>query len=263
VQGLTGVSSTLILPLYARYLESQRPDAIINDPKTVEVMRKLQPNFTPPARFWMIQLEVAIRTQIIDEATQAFMKAHPGAAVINLGAGLCTRFFRLDDGQVRWLELDLPEVKAVRDQVFEETERHSFVTGSITDSSWQVQVEAIPGPKLFLAEGLLMYFPEETVRQILVGLSTKFPGSEMLLEVWSPGITRRLNRHPAVAGLGATLLWSLDSGEELERWGGGIRLLHEWFILERHTHRLGWRRVLTVFPRFRKMAKIIHIGFGG
>jgi O-methyltransferase involved in polyketide biosynthesis len=38
--------------------------------------------------------------------------AHPEGLVVNLGAGLDTRFYRLDNGTITWIDIDLPEVVA-------------------------------------------------------------------------------------------------------------------------------------------------------
>lgn len=40
------------------------------------------------------------------------MDAHPEGLVVNLGAGLDTRFYRLDNGTITWIDIDLPEVVA-------------------------------------------------------------------------------------------------------------------------------------------------------
>ena len=42
-QNLSGVSETLLLPLYIRAMESQRPDALIKDDQAVALIEKLNP----------------------------------------------------------------------------------------------------------------------------------------------------------------------------------------------------------------------------
>jgi O-methyltransferase involved in polyketide biosynthesis len=43
---LTGVPETLLIPLYYRAQESQRPDAMLNDTKAEEIIRKLDYDFS-------------------------------------------------------------------------------------------------------------------------------------------------------------------------------------------------------------------------
>ena len=45
------------------------------------------------------------------------MDAHPEGLVVNLGAGLDTRFYRLDNGTIAWIDIDLPEVVAFRQKL--------------------------------------------------------------------------------------------------------------------------------------------------
>jgi O-methyltransferase involved in polyketide biosynthesis len=46
--------------------------------------------------------KLAIRTEILDNATKVFIKNHPQTAIINIGCGLDTRFSRLDNGKIHW-----------------------------------------------------------------------------------------------------------------------------------------------------------------
>ena len=44
---LSGVSETLLIPLYNRAMESQRPDAIMKDEKAVALMTQMSNDFDP------------------------------------------------------------------------------------------------------------------------------------------------------------------------------------------------------------------------
>jgi O-methyltransferase involved in polyketide biosynthesis len=52
-----------------------------------------------------------------DRRTQAFLARVPAAVVVHIGCGLDTRFERVDNGQVEWYGLDLPEVIELRRQL--------------------------------------------------------------------------------------------------------------------------------------------------
>jgi O-methyltransferase involved in polyketide biosynthesis len=73
------------------------------------MVNQIDYDFSTFDKEWMTQLVVAIRTEILDRETKAFIARHPDAIVINLGCGLDTRFFRIDDGKIHWYNLDLPE----------------------------------------------------------------------------------------------------------------------------------------------------------
>lgn len=126
---LDGVSETLLIPLYGRALETARVDGIIRDPKSVEVIEKIKLEY-PSLKLVcspQLQLGLSIRTQILDERVTEFLRLAPNGNVINLGAGLCTRFFRIDNGQCNWSALDLPQVESLWRCIYQELDRYKFI----------------------------------------------------------------------------------------------------------------------------------------
>jgi O-methyltransferase involved in polyketide biosynthesis len=95
MNNLSGVSETLLLTLYARYLETKRPDGILRDEKAIEIVENLDADFSKFANDELSQLGISIRSEIIDEQTKAFLERNPNSQIVNIAAGLCTRFFRV------------------------------------------------------------------------------------------------------------------------------------------------------------------------
>ena len=111
---LTGVPETLLIPLYHRAQETQRPDAMLKDDKAVEILGKLD---FDPRRFKLQQHDViglVCRVREFDRFACDFLIAHPDGVVVHIGCGLDTRFERVDNGRVEWFDLDLPEVIELR-----------------------------------------------------------------------------------------------------------------------------------------------------
>src|SRR5580693_1102998 len=69
------------------------------------------------------------------------------------------RFDRIDNGQVRWFDLDLPDTIELRQRFFTQTDRQTMIAGSVLDTDWFDTVNAGPGPHLFVAEAVFVYFP--------------------------------------------------------------------------------------------------------
>jgi len=261
---LSGVSETLLVPLCARYLETQKPDGLIRDPFASEIVERLGCDCERLAGMRSVQLGIAIRAEILDRETRRFLQSHPDAAVVSLGAGLDTRFYRVDDGRVFWAELDLEEVRRVWDELFEETERHRFLTYSAFDFRWMDEVRELAGGRalLFIAEGLLMYFEEREVRELVVRLRREFPGSEMLLETMGPLLARHTRQHPAISKTKAKFKWGIGGVREMEAWAEGIRCLGEWEMLNQHRRRWGWMGLLSLIPQLRRQLKVGHLRLG-
>lgn len=64
-----------------------------------------------------------LRSAIFDGWVGQFLAEHADGTVIELGAGLGTRSHRLDNGQARWFDLDLPDTVQLRRRFFTDTER--------------------------------------------------------------------------------------------------------------------------------------------
>ncbi len=163
---LGAVPETLLIPLRARSNETKLENGIINDPKSVEIVQKIEFNTKEKGDVSIAsQKGVAIRTEILDELTQKFLKKNPDGTVVNLGCGLDARYDHLNNNQVRWFDLDVPESIELRKNFFTPNEHYQFISKSVLDFSWN---DVIPKDKpiLFIAEGLLMYFTESEVQSI-------------------------------------------------------------------------------------------------
>lgn len=260
---LKGVEETLLLPLWARAVESQRPDAIVHDPKAVALTRDMNYDFSRFKHDWKSQVAVAVRTRLLDDAVSRFLTRHPGAMIINLGAGLDSRFHRLDNGEVLWYELDLPNVMAVRRYYFEETERYRFLESSVLDFDWMETIDRRDRPLLIVAEGLLMYFARYQVRDLIRHLVAAFPDSEMLMEVLAFGAVGMTHYHDTLRRFNASLRWSLADSQELEQWHPSIHFQREWCVLDYYQQRWSWLGLVALNPWFRLLygERIVHIRF--
>lgn len=263
MEELVGVSETLLISLYARYLETKRTGGIINDQMAVEVYEKLGANCSRFSNMWVTQLATCIRTEILEQQTKHFLVNNADSVVVNLGAGLSTMFFLVDDGKVEWFELDLPAVRPIWDAVFGETERHKFIAYSALDFAWIDHLRNLgQGRFLFIAEGLSMYLEEEEIRKLIVALKKNFPGSEIFIEAISPFMARHTELHPTVSKTSATFKWGVKSLKELESWEDGIHMIEEWFYLDRYPSRWGWIRFARFFPGVRESAKVGRLKLG-
>ena len=112
---LAEVSETLMIPLWSRAMESERRRGLLHDPKAREIVAALDYDFeTRFAGRRHLAFRACLRTVLIDRWVRAFLAAHGEATVVEIGTGLNTRFERVDDGRVRWFDLDLPDSLALR-----------------------------------------------------------------------------------------------------------------------------------------------------
>lgn len=264
-QQLTGVPETLLIPLWARAVETEKEQPIIRDPKAVEMVARVDYDFSRFEKVWLSQLGVAIRTMLLDRETGNFLQRNPGAVVINLGAGLDTRVERFKEQVTCWYDLDLPEVISLRRQFFAEDERHRLIAGSAFDLSWLEQIAHTGKPVLLLCEGMLMYFDELEVRRLFTELAIRLPGSEMLFEVLAPIAVGRSKHHDSVSRMesAAEFKWGPKDCRVLEAWDSRIHYVEEWNYFDFHRDRWKWfgRIARLPFLKPRISSRIVYCKF--
>ncbi|MEM1416413.1 MAG: class I SAM-dependent methyltransferase [Myxococcota bacterium] len=216
---LGAVQETLLIPLLGRAEETRKPRGALDDPKSVEITEALDYDFDK----WRGHGALAgasIRARLFDEEVQAFLTAHPEGTVVEIGAGLNTRYERLDNGRAQWLELDLPDSMALRRRFFEDTERRTMVAASVLDEGWLEEVRTRPGPVCFVAEAVLIYLGAEDLEPALRRLAEAFPGSWLVTDTASTRMFER-QKHSIMNTLpkDAWFRWRCDDPAELGAWG--------------------------------------------
>ena len=156
---LGAVQETLFITLAARARETQRKRPVLRDPKAVEMLRSIDYDAAKYGRGAGGSVTV-LRTAIMDFWVRAFLAGHPAGTVVEIGTGLNTRFERVDNGQVHWFDLDLPDTIGLRRTFFADTDRRRTVAASVLDEDWLPVVAQSRGPYFFVAEGVLVYLPE-------------------------------------------------------------------------------------------------------
>ena len=154
---LASIPETMLITLWARATETMRPDALLKDDYAVEMIKKVDYDFSKFKKAKASQAGVCIRAKLIDEETLKFLAEHPDAVVIQLGAGIDARYQRLKCPDVtHWYDLDLEEVIDIRRELIPETDKNTCLALSLFDYRWLDEVKRHQKPILIIAEGVLM-----------------------------------------------------------------------------------------------------------
>jgi len=263
---LKDVAETLLYPLLSRYVETQKENGVIKDPKSVEIIDALDYDVKNTKLFPISQLGACLRTIIFDEAVFAFLKQNPDGVIINLGCGLDTRFPRVDNGQMTWFDLDLPETIKIRKNFFSENTRHRFIAKSALDPTWPDQT---PKDKklLIIMEGLSFYFTEEENRKVISIIRENFKDAEFYMEAFDPSFITLCSyiktKDPLDKKATGLLKWGIKCGKKMETWEQGIYYIGEEAVIDKGRERFSLfnRIMFLLIPVMRKMTKIIHLKF--
>lgn len=214
---LEGVPETLLWNLYQRASAARRSDTVLQDPKAVELVDFIDYPFEERFGKGDLGQWQALRAGRFDEEIRRFLAEHPDGQVVALGEGLETQFWRVDNGRLRWLGVDLPEIVELRERLLPaESSRMQAVGCSALDSRWMEHVDPSQG-LLLSAQGLLMYFQPEEVHRLIGECADRFRGATMLLDGVPPWFSQRtLEGKMKTAGgyQSPPMPWSLDAAEK-------------------------------------------------
>jgi O-methyltransferase involved in polyketide biosynthesis len=222
---LADIPETLLFPLYMRAVETRRRTAMLADPRAVGIVNAIDYDFDRFGTGGARLRSTILRGATLDCWVRAFLERHPDGTVIDLGTGLNTRFERLDNGRVHWIDLDLPDAIALRRAFFADTDRRTMIEGSILDESWVTTALAHPGPYFLVAEAVLMYFPANEIRTVLQRVVNRFPGAHIAFDTRGSHIVRRQREYGAFKNITAELKWACDDQREMVRAVPGLELL--------------------------------------
>jgi len=273
---ISEVSSTMLITLYARARESTNRNPIITDPKAVEMIeiikkeiagsdnpihkKILKDSYNPK-----LAVTMALRSRRFDRYVSDFLSKYPKGTVINLGCGLDTRFYRIDNGTVIWFDIDFPEVIELRRRFMEENSRHFFIGNSVLNPDWFSEVKT-GGPYLILAEGLFMYLTEAEVRELFTSIQRELGSAEIVCEVTNRYWVDKMNnswmkwkfrRQLGMTG-GAVFSFGVPDSRYFESWNPKYVFLDEWTYFDDHEKKLGWFNLFSSIGVLRKAQWTIH-----
>ena len=236
------VQETLIIPLYARRRCSELYPSLYRDETALRLIDEIDYDFSAlekksqslTRRFGF--LEVAMRQNDLAFEVRDYLKAHPGAAVVNLGCGLDSTGRVCDNGQCKIYNLDFPDVIQIRDHLLPAGDREENIPCDLNDPSWFGQIDA-SGGAVFFASGVFYYFLNEQVRALVQGMAGAFPGGRLVFDAANEKSLKLLLKtwlkDAKIQDVGAYFAVS-DAVQELSPWSNRLRVSSWGYMLGYH-----------------------------
>lgn len=213
---LGGVPETLLWTTYQRSIEARRPDAVLDDPKAIEVVDRIDYPFEERFGRTGFGQWQALRARCFDDQVRRFLAHRPDGTVVALGEGLETQFWRVDNGRVRWLSVDLGETIDLRDRLLPSSPRGRTLACSALDETWMDEVDPARG-LLITAQGLLMYLEPAQVHGLITSCARRLPASDLIFDAvpqWLSALSKRGALKSSRGYQPPPWLWGIDAEEE-------------------------------------------------
>ena len=189
---IQSISDTARWVAYHRATESDRPDSIFRDPyarllageRGALIGRELRETA------WA----VAVRTYLFDRAIRELLSSKPIGMVVNLGAGLDSRPYRLElSGLLQWIEIDVPEIVHLKRRILSDEKPHcqlEAIAVNLGDEGRRrvlfSQLNQRSEHILVMSEGLLIYLDEDKVTSLAADLHAQPHFGYWLVEIVPP-----------------------------------------------------------------------------
>ncbi|WP_461614969.1 class I SAM-dependent methyltransferase [Clostridium sp. Marseille-QA1073] len=229
ITSLQSVQSTMLIPLWGRAKMSRLYPEIFIDDKAIEIIERLDYDFSGIEKAFgefggISYIARAIHT---DTIIKNFIKRYPKATIVNIGAGLDTTFSRVDNGIIKWYDLDLPDAIDFRESIIKHSDRNHFIAKSVFDTSWfdDIQFNKDNGI-LFIAGGVFHYFEEKKLIDLFCKLAKHFPKGEIFFDANSKEGLEISNQIVRSSGNhNALMTFSVDDPSSMEDWSHKIKLI--------------------------------------
>ena len=269
---LTKEKETYLATLYGKALDAAMENPILGDRFAADAVRRIDYDFKELKLPSGGEITLPMRARHFDQWTRAFLAANPVSTVLHLGCGLDTRVYRIDPGpQVRWFDVDLPDVIALREQLYPERDGYRRISASVTDLAW---LDTIPGdtPVLVVAEGLVVYLKEQDGTALFRRISEQFPSGQIVFDAYSGAMVRLVSRLATVRGAKVKLVWGIDDPHDLEQQVPRLHLVEDvgFLTMPELVDRLsknGFSKAMHGFlgrlPFYRNLVRHLRYAFSG
>jgi O-methyltransferase involved in polyketide biosynthesis len=208
---LSSLEKTMTVPLWHRAQASKAHPEILNDMKAIELINRLDYDFSICEQRFVVEdsFRSAARARQFDDKLRAYISIHPNASIMNLGAGLDTAFYRVDNGFIEWYDLDLPNVIALHKELLPEPDRVKYIAKPLFDMSC-ADIDRADNGIFILAKGILWFFEEADIKRLLSSLADALPGAELLCEACSKLGASIVNESLKSVDMDVKVKWELE-----------------------------------------------------
>lgn len=272
---INDISETAFLTLQCHAMDAESVSPILNDRSSVETVRILKDYFLKSnsalhKRLFQnnvsknLVIHTTLRAKKYDSYIRKFIEKYPDATVVNIGCGLDNRYERVNNGSIRFFDLDLPDIIDIKKQIFQEKGNYFQLSQSVFEFDWidRIETEHV----ILVAEGVFMYCNEKDVKNLFLTLQEKLQNPEFVFEVfnskWLSGWRKKMMefklKEELKLGEGTTFKFGISDSDEIEKWNQGFRLIDDWSYLDSEELDTGLVSLFRKNDSFRKVLWTVH-----
>ena len=209
---MNNVNKTLYIPLYGKALVSKK-GLFLEDKKAEEIWNAEGFSLKGKSKSKWLAYYMGVRAAVFDSWVKEKLQEMPTAAVVHIGCGLDSRVERVGAKDVKWFDLDFPEVIEERKRYFTESDNYKMLPGNAVECDW---IEEIDSDSLIvIMEGVSMYIPEEALRGMFLKIGERFEKVALLTDCYSTFAAKMSKYRNPINDVGVSLVYGIDDPERL------------------------------------------------
>ncbi|MBR2811718.1 MAG: class I SAM-dependent methyltransferase [Solobacterium sp.] len=266
------VQETLVIPLFARLICTERFPALFEDENARIICDSLDYDFSAKRKLMESPaglfgaLEAAQRQYDLMWEVKDYLKDHPCASVVNLGCGLDDTFARVNNGQCHGYNLDFADVIEIREKVLQKADNEENIACDLNDVRWMDQIDRSQGV-VFFAAGVFYYFETVRVRALFHTMAEQFPGGVLVFDACNARGAKMMRKTwLKQAGIRSVdTYFSTNGAQDLRDWSPSFANVSEKSYMRGYRDLMPsvslFHRILILFCDHAVKMKIIRIEF--
>lgn len=209
---MNNVNKTLYIPLYGKALVSKK-GLFLEDKKAEEIWNAEGFSLKGKSKSKWLAYYMGVRAAVFDSWVKEKLQEMPTAAVVHIGCGLDSRVERVGAENVKWFDLDFPEVIEERKRYFTESDNYKMLPGNAVECDWMEEIDS--DSLIVVMEGVSMYIPEEALRVTFTKISERFEKVALLTDCYSTFAAKMSKYRNPINDVGVSLVYGIDEPERL------------------------------------------------
>lgn len=211
---------TMYIPLWGRKISAEKYPKLFPDKDAARIVKELG-STVPNKRIYRFQygyLNYLIRQYDMAWEIKRYLKNHPNAAVVELGAGLSCLRRQMKNESNPWYCLDTKSAVRLREKHIPKGENEKNIACDLTDFSWFDMIDFKQNDGIiFTAGGLFCYLEKRQVRELLRKMAERFRGGVIVFDALNRIGMKAVNYELGKSGFGAEARFFLKTPKgELE-----------------------------------------------
>lgn len=257
------VQHTLCIPLWGRMIAAKKYPHLFPDNDAERIVRELGVDFSDKKLYKLkyMWMNCLIRQYNMAWEIENYLKSHPYAAVVELGAGLSCLRRQMGNEQNPWYALDMEEVIALRERLIPCGAKEKNIICDLNDFSWFDKIDFNSKDGIvFTAGGLFYYFEKEQVKKLFCAMAERFPGGMITFDAVNSLGLKGVNTEVKMIGNKTKSIFSLENPKaELEQWSERIINVYEKDYIDGYL-KSGYRKDV-ISKLFASIMRIFHMCF--